>query len=129
MAVRLTLNDPLSPVLDRGFLEQVLRRHFPSLLQIEFRDLLGSFYPRPVNLIVNGAVVEPEPPIPGDRAELLLRLGRRRKPVAVGWLVATDQPLPEELHGIAVTTLGKVIRRGWDWVGLRPAQGDRITPA
>ena len=26
--------------------------------------------------------------------------------------------MPEDLQGLAVSTLGKVIRRGWDWIGL-----------
>jgi hypothetical protein len=36
------------------------------------------------------------------------------------------EPLPEELRGIAVSTFGKVIRRGWDWLALAPASADRI---
>src|SRR5207253_1398282 len=29
--------------------------------------------------------------------------------------------------GIAVSTRGKVIRRGWDWLGLTPLAADRVT--
>jgi hypothetical protein len=34
--------------------------------------------------------------------------------------------LPEEERGLAISTLGKVIRRGWDWVGIAPALPERI---
>jgi hypothetical protein len=35
-------------------------------------------------------------------------------------------PLPEEQRGLAVSTFGKVIKRGWDWLGLTPAAPDRV---
>jgi hypothetical protein len=35
-------------------------------------------------------------------------------------------PLPEEQQGLAVSTLGKVIKRGWDWLGLSPTAPDRV---
>src|SRR5690606_18233400 len=38
-----------------------------------------------------------------------------------------DHPLPEDQQGIAVSTFGKVIRRGWDWIGLAPASAWRVT--
>lgn len=37
-----------------------------------------------------------------------------------------EEPLPESERGIAISTLGKVILRGWDWLGLTPVGGDRI---
>ncbi len=35
-------------------------------------------------------------------------------------------PLPEDQRGLAISTFGKVIKRGWDWLGLTPAAPDRI---
>ncbi len=35
-------------------------------------------------------------------------------------------PLPEDLRGLAVSTLGKVIKRGWDWLGVAPSTPDRV---
>ena len=35
-------------------------------------------------------------------------------------------PLPEERRGVAVSTYGKVIKRGWDWLGVTPANRDCI---
>ncbi len=49
---------------------------------------------------------------------LVVRLPRKRKPAAVGYLERVASPLPEDRQGLAVSTLGKVIRRGWDWIGL-----------
>src|SRR5207302_1103616 len=44
-----------------------------------------------------------------------------------GYLVRMVEALPEELRGVAVSTFGKVIRRGWDWLGLAPAAADRVS--
>ncbi len=53
-----------------------------------------------------------------EQAPLVVRLPRKRKPAAVGYLERVASPLPEDRQGLAVSTLGKVIRRGWDWIGL-----------
>ena len=69
--------------------------------------------------------VEPDRWPAPERAPLPIRLARKRRPSAAGHLVR-DRALPEERQGLAVSTLGKVIKRGWDWLGLIPASPDRI---
>ena len=61
-----------------------------------------------------------------DQAPLVIRLARRRKPSALGYLARHAAPLPEDQRGIAISTLGKVIKRGWDWLGVTPLQSERI---
>ena len=39
---------------------------------------------------------------------------------------STDE-LPEEERGIAISTYGKVIKRGWDWIGISPRNPTRLT--
>ncbi|MBI4409201.1 MAG: hypothetical protein HY561_05805 [Gemmatimonadetes bacterium] len=56
----------------------------------------------------------------------MIRVGRKRKPSAVGWLERVDRPLDEEARGVAIGTLGKVIKRGWDWLGLTPAAPEHV---
>jgi hypothetical protein len=36
-------------------------------------------------------------------------------------------PVPDERQGIAISTFGKVIKRGWEWLGLSPAAASRVT--
>jgi hypothetical protein len=62
-----------------------------------------------------------------ERTPLQLRIGRQRRPSAEGYLLRAAAPLPLERRGIAISTMGKVIRRGWDWLGLTPAEPDRIS--
>jgi hypothetical protein len=126
-AVRLTLDNGLSPLLDPGYLEAVLRRHFAPLLTPALSPILVIRYPAGARFVVNGRTLEPEPADVGEIAPLSVRLGRQRKPAALGWLARTAAPLAEDRAGLAVSTLGKVIRRGWEWLGLTPATPERLT--
>ncbi len=58
---------------------------------------------------------------------MAIRFARKRKPCASGYLERHAAPLPEEQRGIALSTFGKVIKRGWDWLGLMPVAADRVT--
>jgi hypothetical protein len=78
-----------------------------------------------VRFLVNDAVLERRADS-GERVPLAVRLGRRRKPSAVGYLARFPEALPEDDRGLAVSTLGKVIKRGWDWLGLTPSDPARI---
>lgn len=60
------------------------------------------------------------------KAPLAIRLARRRKPSALGYLSRHPAPLPDDHRGVAISTLGKVIKRGWDWLGVTSLQSDRI---
>jgi len=124
-AVRLRVRNPLSPLLDAGFLESMLRRHFAPLFDPAFDEILAAHYPIGVRFLVNDAGLERRA-TSGERVPLAVRLGRRRKPSAVGYVARFPEALPEDDQGLAVSTLGKVIKRGWDWLGLTPSDPARI---
>lgn len=125
-AVALRLNNALSPLLDPGFVETSLRRHFQPLLEPVFAAILAAHYEDGVRFVVNGRVLGPEPATTAESAPIEVRMGRKRKPSAFGTLVLSAAPLPEDARGLAVCTLGKVIRRGWDWLGVTPTAPERI---
>ncbi|MGH7332375.1 MAG: ATP-binding protein [Candidatus Rokuibacteriota bacterium] len=120
-AVRLRIDNPLSPLLDPGFAEASIRRHYQPLLDPALTDILAARYPRGIRFAING---EPLPaqgwPAP-EVAPIAVRVARKRKPSAAGYLVRERLPLPEEQRGVAISTFGKVIRRGWDWLGVTPS--------
>ena len=121
-AVGLRLRNPLSPLLDAGYVEGCLRRHFEPLFDPAFDAILAERYGAGVAFHVNGRVVERSSSSRGnERASLVVRLARKRRPGAVGVLERVRETLPEERQGLAISTLGKVIRRGWDWIGLAPS--------
>jgi hypothetical protein len=118
-AVALKLRNPLSPLLDAGYVESRLRLHYEPLFDPAFDAILAGRYPSGVRFSVNGRAL-PRRREGGwtDSAPLVIRLPRKKKPAAVGYLARTASPLPEDRQGVAISTLGKVIRRGWDWIGL-----------
>ncbi len=125
-AVRLKLHNALSPLLDEGYLEETLRRQYQPLLEQEFEEILDAYYPKGVAFEVGGRVVEKRRARAPEVARLAVCLARKRKPTAVGYLTRTDLSLPEDQRGIAISTFGKVIKRGWDWLGITPTMPDRV---
>jgi hypothetical protein len=125
-AVRLKIHNALSPLLDPGFLEGTLRRHYQPLLDPAFDDFLTAHYPDGVMVKINGRELEKQPWLAPLQAPLEIRLFRKRKPSAFGYLVREDLPLSEERRGLAISTYGKVIKRGWDWLGMTPSAPERV---
>jgi len=125
-AVRLALENLLSPLLDPGFIETTLRRHFQALLGDAFREILAPHYPRGVRFVLNGASLAGTGSGGEQVAPLAIRLGRKRRPAAAGYMIRNRLPLPEEQQGLGISTYGKVIRRGWDWLGITPGAPERV---
>jgi histidine kinase/DNA gyrase B/HSP90-like ATPase len=125
-AVRLKLRNPLSPLLDGGFLEGALRHHFQPLLDPSFDEFLSPHYTKGVTIDVNGRRLARQRDLAPLQASLEIRLLRKRKPSALGYLFRADNALAEDQRGLAISTFGKVIRRGWDWLGMTPNAAERI---
>lgn len=125
-SVTLKLTNALSPLLDTGFLEGALRRHYQPLFEPAFEPMLAGHYERGVRFEVNGVPLARFAPHAPERAAIAVRIGRKRKPSALGYLVRERAPLAEDLRGVAISTLGKIIKRGWDWLGVVPTTPDLI---
>lgn len=110
----------LSPLVDAGFIEEALRRYFQPLLDPSFDEILSVHYPRGVRFLLNGRPIDRRRWTGAGEAWIAVRLGRRRKPVASGYMIHLPAPLPEERQGITIATLGKTIKHGWDWLGVAP---------
>jgi hypothetical protein len=125
-AVQLTLANQLSPLLDAGYLEETLKRHFEPLLDPAFADLLRRYYREGVVLEVDGREVRGVERSAAERAPVAIRIGRRRIPSAAGFM-ERDAALSADRDGIAISTFGKVIKRGWDWLGVAPPVRGRVS--
>jgi Histidine kinase-, DNA gyrase B-, and HSP90-like ATPase len=125
-AVRLTLTNQLSPLLDAGYLEETLRRHFEPLLDASFRDVLRRHYPNGVGFEIDGHDATQSSTPEGERVPIAIRIGRRRTPSVVGF-IERRASVPPDREGVAISTFGKVIKRGWEWLGLAPAVHGRIS--
>jgi hypothetical protein len=125
-AVRLHLSHSLSPLTESGFIEAVIRRHYQPLLDFACDEILAPLYPRGIAFEVNGRTLEKQSSRAPETAPLVIRTGRKRKPSAAGYLLRDSTPLAEDERGVAVSTYGKVIKRGWDWLGIMPHTPERI---
>jgi len=125
-AVRLKLRNPLSPLLDPGFIEVALRRTFEPLLDPTFDAILTPVYGHEIQFDINSRRMERHLMKGAERAPLEVRLGRKRKASAAGLLIREPNGLSEDRRGIAISTYGKIIRRGWDWLGVTPATPEFI---
>lgn len=126
-AVRIELSDSESPLTDPAFIERVVRVHFRPLLDPEFMEkILRYIYEDGVDVSVDGKSIS----LPADRPPetlFFVRRGKRQRPAAVGYLRVSPKDLPDDEHGLAISTYGKVIRRGWEWLGIMPRHAARIT--
>jgi hypothetical protein len=84
-------------------------------------------YPAGIAITINGRRLEKQRCAAPSHAPLEIRLLRKRKPSAFGYLVRHDTPIPEEQRGLAISTFGKVIKRGWEWLGMTPGVADRVS--
>lgn len=125
-AVRLHVQNALSPLVDAGYLEAVLYAHFEPLFDPAFTEILSRHYPNGVRFLLNGQQLAAHRWDAEDSAPVAIKLHRKRKPSAAGFLVREEEPLPEDRQGIAISTFGKVIKRGWDWLGITPAEPDLV---
>jgi hypothetical protein len=125
-AVRLKVHNALSPLLDPGFLEVTLRRQYQPLLDPAFDEFVAARYPKGIAIQINRRRLEKRRWSAPLQAPLEIRLLRKRKPSALGYLIHDEAALPEDRRGLAISTYGKVIRRGWDWLGMTPSAPEHI---
>ncbi len=123
--VRIYLTNALSDLLEPPFVEATLLRHFEPLFRPDFDEMLREVYPVGVRFVVNGRELPRYAPH-AARVPVRVRIGRQRKPTGAGYLVFHEDPGDED-RGIAISTLGKVIKRGWDWLGLAPLESERVS--
>lgn len=127
--VSIVLRSNDSELLNPGFVQRVIQTHFYPLLDHEFMvRILKSVYKDGVTFFVNDQKIElPQHEKTNQSSPFLVQIGRRAKPVGIGFLRKSREELSEEERGIAIATYGKVIKRGWDWIGIAPRNPMRLT--
>lgn len=121
-AVSIILRDQDSLLLRGSFIERVIQTHFYPILDEEFMNrILIKVYKNGMAFEINEKrinLVEEEGPF--QKKPFLVRITKGGKPIGIGFLSKSKEELPEDQRGMAISTYGKVIKRGWDWVGIAP---------
>ncbi|MFA4831285.1 MAG: ATP-binding protein [Patescibacteria group bacterium] len=122
-------------LLDEKFIAEAIVKHFYSLLNRELHEkILRYLYKKGVEFYVNGRLVAlPEDVKRHNDQWFEIKLGKQRRPVGFGFLALKDasagwldkitggKPAPLSLSsGLTISTYGKVIKSGWEWVGIAP---------
>lgn len=107
-------------LLNAELIQDIIQRHFEPVLDAGFAKVLALVYQRRIRFTVNGQEVTGKAATATAAREFELRSGHRRLLFGFGSLRRVAEPLPEEQRGIAVSTYGKVIKRGWEWLDLPP---------
>ncbi|MDE3092135.1 MAG: sensor histidine kinase, partial [Chloroflexota bacterium] len=121
-----------SPLVEPNYVELILQAHFHPLLDQVFGEIFKSLYPQGIRFWINQRkVAAPEFARVPERKTFLVRSAQSRsvhgKPVGVGYIGRSDDDLPETERGIGISAYGKVIKRGWDWLGLTPKHPARLS--
>ncbi|TSC57151.1 MAG: hypothetical protein Greene041679_415 [Parcubacteria group bacterium Greene0416_79] len=139
-SVTLHFGDTESHLLQAEFIADAVRAHFYPL----FHDYLGEeilrfVYRKGVEVTVNGEVLLlPEEEQRFDHG-FKVCIGKNRHPAGAGfltkkvleqgWFARLSGRAPGERHlasGLSVSTFGKVIKTGWEWVGIMPKSAGEL---
>ena len=117
---------PKSPLLDETIVKEAVLKHYYPLVDPEFGLIMNGIYSKPITIFVNNFQMTREPIFPKRRLFQVKR-GRRQAPIGSGFVAKADKMLDDDLRGMAISTYGKIIKRGWDWIGETPRNPDQVT--
>ncbi|KKU76892.1 MAG: hypothetical protein UY03_C0024G0005 [Parcubacteria group bacterium GW2011_GWA2_47_64] len=121
-------------LLRKEFVVQTVIKHFYPLFHDHLREAILRFvYRKGIEITVNGELlILPDTEQRVDN-EFKVFLGKGRRPIGAGfltkkvleqgWLARLAGRAPNELRiasGLSISTYGKVIKTGWEWVGIIP---------
>ncbi len=126
--VRLHFKDgEAKQLLSAASVRSAIRRQFYPLLDPEFTKVLGHIYPCGITIAVNDEALALPDMKREAAAYFVVRKGKRKKLTGIGFLVKAADELDEAQRGLAVSTYGKVIKRGWEWLGVTPRNPGHLT--
>lgn len=133
-AITIFFSDPQTHLINQDFIKNTIIKHFYPLLHDKLQtEILRYIYKKPIEFIINGELLvlpEIEQRIDHD---FRVYLGKNKKPIGAGFLIkkALDQNWIEHLTGqtqkesnlspgFSISTFGKIIKSGWEWLGVLP---------
>ncbi len=139
-AVTLQFTDQSTPLLQPAFLRETILHHFYPLIHPRIHEeILRYVYKKGIQFTVNGELItmhEGE-----DRVDHVFRvqLGKGKRPIGAGFLtknvlnqgwfgklVGVPEKARHLQNGLSVSTYGKVIKGGWEWLGINPAHPEAL---
>ncbi|MFH1789792.1 MAG: ATP-binding protein [bacterium] len=134
-AVNIQLPTKLTNLLDINFVKQTIIKHFYPLLNQELNEkIFTKLYKKKIEFYINNIPVSLPENLARNQDEWFeVHLGKQRRPIGYGFLamkeassgwlhkITQGKPIPLSLSsGLTISTYGKVIKSGWEWIGLNP---------
>lgn len=129
-AVTIETTGSNSKLLNEGFLIGTIQKHYLSLFLPVFQEnILRFLYKKGVEFWINDKKLAPTSLGQFTAKKTFpIRLGNQAKRlVGFGYLTKSVEETPEEYRGVAVSCFGKVIKRGWEWIGITPKSSKNIS--
>ncbi len=127
-AVSIFFKSSNSELLNPEFIKKAIQKHFYTILDPTFQTALRCIYKNGINFYVNEEKINLSEMMDFEKSKAFkIQFGKKAKPVGVGFIRKYKEPLDEEKRGIAISTCGKVIKHGWDWLGISAKNPDYIS--
>ncbi|PIR56630.1 MAG: hypothetical protein COU72_05240 [Parcubacteria group bacterium CG10_big_fil_rev_8_21_14_0_10_41_35] len=141
-SVGIHFSDSQPHLLNPDFVRQTIIRHFYPLLNFQMHaDLLRYFYKKQINFFINEEQIHlPEEDKGALQHWFKVGIGKTRRPAGIGFLAKTDiqgnwlenflgkkiiaTSLPA---GLYISTFGKIIKGGWEWLGIMPKNAKALS--
>ncbi|MEK7664952.1 MAG: ATP-binding protein [Patescibacteria group bacterium] len=124
-AVSIFFKNSNSPLLSEKFIAETTYNHFyPLFHQEPFSSILKHVYKKGVEFFINGKKISFEYNLPAASKTFQIRLNRRL--AGTGFLAKYDGAATAPFQGLGVSTYGKVIKSGWEWLGIWPKEHGQI---
>lgn len=126
-AVTINLENSKSSLLSEEFITKTALSHYHPLFQSQFfQIILKHIYKKGVEFSVNNKKISFSQPISFSPRVFQIRLGgRQRRLVGVGYLAKVEESDSSQManfEGLGISTYGKVIKSGWEWIGIGPKE-------
>lgn len=106
---------------DEPRVRRLITQTFYPLLDDGFNEVMDHVYPKGLQFYVNGVRLARSDCQGLKRQYFLVGVRKRNNvPMGIGFLDWSAADLPEPERGVAISTYGKVIKRGWEWLGVVP---------
>jgi len=122
--------DASSPLLDPEWLKRTIHAHYSPLVEPAFSQyfILNGVYPNGVMFVIDGVPLKPGLIVDDAKTEVSayrdIYAPRRKKIIGRAFFAVVKKAQSEPNIGIAISTMGKVIRK--DTLGMSPRSAGRI---
>ncbi|MDP2909934.1 MAG: ATP-binding protein [bacterium] len=128
-AVTIFVSNPNSPLLSNEFIAKAAFNNFyPLFCPYFFNSILKHIYKKGVEFCINGEKIyfDSEKEI-GRRKNFQIQIGGGRgKLVGTGFIKIREGREPDGFYGLGISAYGKIIKSGWEWIGIGPKEENNI---